>query len=277
MRLIWFGIFLLVACRPAPSTPAASSTVQPSPPALAAATSSPPPTAVPSTTPAASPSHQPSSNPTPSEVVIATELPGYDGWQIVNPAAVEATLDDGALVLALKRRALWFDAERGVLFYQLVTGNFKISALVDVSRKSDAAKSLGGRGSVQLAGLMARSGSGAENYVFIVVGNDGDGLSVETKTTVNSVSAYHGPSWGSASAELRVCRFGAAFSLYKRHAGEASWILADTYQRPDLPDTLQVGANIYTDSDPDLRATYSNLQIEPISAESDCAADGGWG
>src|SRR6185503_16622584 len=122
---------------------------------------------------------------------------------------------------------------------------FKISALVDVSRKSDAAKPLGGRGSVQLAGLMARSRSGAENYVFIVVGNDGDGLSVETKTTVNSVSAYYGPSWGSASAELRLCRFGANFSLYKRRAGEA-WALADTYERPDLPDTLQVGANIYT-------------------------------
>ncbi len=42
---------------------------------------------------------------------------------------------------------------------------------------------------------MARDGTGSgENYVFIVVGNDGNGLSVETKTTVDSVSAWDGPS-----------------------------------------------------------------------------------
>lgn len=63
-------------------------------------------------------------------------------------------------------------------------------------------------------------------------------------------------------------------NLYKRHSGTGeAWILAESYQRPDLPETLQVGANIYTDSTPDLRVRYEDLRIEPVSDEAECTTE----
>jgi hypothetical protein len=122
---------------------------------------------------------------------------------------------------------------------------------------------------------MARGSTpGGENYVFIVVGDDGDGLSVETKTTRNSVSEWEGPAWGSGEAELRLCRVSATFTTYKRHVGaNEAWTLAKSFDRPDLPPTLQVGANIYSDSSPNLRVRYENLRIEPVASEAECMSD----
>jgi len=104
------------------------------------------------------------------------------------------------------------------------------------------------------------------------VGNDASNdLSVETKTTLDGVSTYQGPAWGTADAELRLCRFRQTFNLYKRHINTSEpWILADSFDRPDLPSQLQVGANIYTNDEPDLRVQFDHLQIEPITAESEC-------
>jgi hypothetical protein len=88
---------------------------------------------------------------------------------------------------------------------------------------------------------------------------------------VDSFSKYDGPAWDSASAELRICRFGSTFNLYKRSvATNEAWMLAGSFDRPDLPDTLQVGVNIYTDSAPDVQARVENLRIEPISLQEAC-------
>jgi len=119
---------------------------------------------------------------------------------------------------------------------------------------------------------MARNGNGGqENYVFIVAGDDGDGLSIETKNTVESFSKYQGPAWDSAEAELRLCRLGATFDLYKRHIGSnEAWMPAASFDRADLPEALQVGLNIYTDSAPDLQIRYDHIKIDAISDLSDC-------
>jgi hypothetical protein len=146
---------------------------------------------------------------------------------------------------------------------------------VHTAKSSDPNQPPGGDGTVQLGGLMARNGKGGqENYVFIVVGDDGDGLSVETKDTLESFSKYNGPAWDSPDAELRICRIGQAFNLYKRHVDSSeSWQLADTFERPDLPDELQVGVNIYTDAQPDLQIRYEKIRIEPVSSAADCETD----
>lgn len=123
---------------------------------------------------------------------------------------------------------------------------------------------------------MARNPAGPpENYVFIVVGNDENDLSVETKTTVNSASSYAGPSWPSGDAELRICRLGAAMHLYKREIGAASWTLATTYDRPDLPATLEVGPNVYAAaSPPDLVVTFEEVEFAGVCDLAGCAEDG---
>lgn len=174
--------------------------------------------------------------------------------------------------MSLTHKALWFMSQRGVLRYKPLSGDFRITADVHTSKSSDTSQPPGGDGSVQLGGVMIRSAEGVqENYVFIVVGDDGNGLSVETKNTVNSLSKFDGPAWGSADAELRLCRLGESLRAYKRHVGSGEpWILAASYQRPDLPGTLQVGLNIYTDGKPDITVRYDKIVIEPVSSQDDC-------
>ena len=202
----------------------------------------------------------------------ATEIPGFEGWSVINPQAVDIKTENGTLVMTLTRRALWFMTQRGVLLYEPVTGNFKITAEVHTSKSSDTSQPPGGDGSVQLAGVMARNGEGyRENYAFIVVGMDADGISVETKNTVNGMSKFEGPAWNSADAELQLCRVGKTISLYKRHAGTGeAWIQAASYDRPDLPATLQAGLNIYTDGQPDIQAMYDHIQIEAVASAGEC-------
>lgn len=261
-------LLLLAACGAPQVQPAATVT----PPTQAASTAAPLPRPPPSLTLTTAPTASATPVPTAAATATATGIPGFEGWSVFNPGAVDVAVEDGTLVLTLKRRALWFNAERGVLVYQPVTGNFRVTADVRAMKRSDPARPPGGDRSVQLGGLMARSGAaGPENYVFIVVGDDGNGLSVETKSTTNSVSEYEGPGWGSSQAELRVCRVGEIFNLYKRHAGAGEdWMLAATYQRSDLPQTLQVGANIYTDNVPDLVVRYEGLRLEPVADEAGC-------
>jgi len=214
----------------------------------------------------------PTLKPTKTAIPTVTSIPGFEDWSVFNAQAVDIRTENGSLILTLKYRMLWFMNQRGVLVYQPVSGNFAITADVHATKSSDRTQPPGGDGTVQLGGLMARNGNGGqENYVFIVVGDDGNGLSVETKNTTESFSKYDGPTWDSSDAELRLCRRGQTFNLYKRHVGtKEAWMLAESFDRPDLPDTLQVGANIYTDSTPDLSVRFDHLRIEPITAEADC-------
>jgi hypothetical protein len=228
------------------------------------------PTSIPSATPTST--AIPTVKPTQTEIPTATAIPGFEDWSVLNPAAVEIKSDGDTLTMTLLHRALWFMNQRGVFLYKPVSGNFKITADVHTAKRSDPAQPPGGDGTVQLGGLMARNGKGGqENYVFIVAGDDGDGLSVETKNTLDSFSKYQGPAWDSADAELRLCRVEQTFHLYKRHVGSTeAWQLADSFDRADLPDELQVGVNIYTDSQPDLQIQYSHVTIEPLSSTVDC-------
>lgn len=225
-------------------------------------------------TPLPVPSAVPTDTLTPAPVEISS-IPGFEDWSVLNAPAVDLTAADHSLVLTLKHRALWFMNQRGVLAYKPVDGDFKITADVYAAKSSDLNQPPGGDGTVQLGGLMVRSGTGGqENYVFIVVGDDGDGLSIETKTTTDNFSEYDGPAWDSPKAALRICRSGHIFTLYKQHIGkDEPWIQAASFDRPDLPASLQVGVNIYTDSTPDLQVRYESISIESISSESDCTKD----
>lgn len=247
------AIFILVACT-APAQTASAPTL------LAPTTTSTPTHPV---------------NPTNTARPTATSIPGFEDWSVFNPQAVAISTENDSLILTLRRRALWFMEQRGVLVYKPVTGNFKITAEVHTMKNSDPAQSPGGDGSVQLGGLMARNGrAGPENYVFIVIGDDSNGLSIETKNTVNSFSKYEGPGWNSGEAELRLCRFGSTFNVYKRHIGtNESWIPAGSFDRSDLPESLQVGVNIYSDNAPDLQVRFDRLRIETVTSETDCEQD----
>ena len=69
---------------------------------------------------------------------------------------------------------------------------------------------------------------------------------LETKTTVNSASRLRLHPVPAGWVELRVTRVGASFELASRHDGQ-EWVVRERLDRPDLPPTVQVGLNAYTD------------------------------
>jgi len=88
-----------------------------------------------------------------------------------------------------------------------------------------------------------------ENWLFIATGyGDGriDGPQFETKTTTNSASTL----WLTPSQadwlNLRIVRIGEVFLLLYQFTG-GRWTLSRCFDRPDLPQMLQVGVHAYTD------------------------------
>jgi len=195
-------------------------------------------------------------------------------WTVVTPDAVDIAVVDGRIRLTLTRRALWFQGQRGVLVGQTVAGNFRITATVSASDRSG--EPLGDRsdGVVELGGLMAREENDVrQNYVFVVVGTDPDGLSVETKSTRDDNSRFDGPAWPASAADLRLCRVADRFTAWKRPAGSNDpWEAAASWDRPDLPDRLQVGPNIYSSATPDLTVEFADLRIDSVASVEDCTA-----
>jgi len=198
-------------------------------------------------------------------------IPGYDGWQLINGHDVQVGATDAGLAMTLTQRALWFQNSEGVLFYTTISGDFRITSTVETSKTSDSSQDPGGDGTTQLAGIMARAQTPQENYVFIVVGSDADGPSVETKSTTNNDSKFDGPAWSSGDAELKLCRVGTDFTLWKREVNsDNDFTLAATYKRPDLSGDLEVGANIYSDNTPNITALFPDLTIEPLDPGEAC-------
>lgn len=184
-------------------------------------------------------------------------------WQIFRPELVDLVVAGGSLSITPNQRVLWFNDSQGALIHKRLTGDFTVTATVRA--RSAATPAQPPSMPIHLGGLMVRSavpaGQGTlEDYVFIVAGYDENDLSVETKTTVDGTSTYQGPSWPSGDAELRICRQGATFRLYKRALGAGSWTLAATYTRNDLSGAVQVGPNAYANSDtPDLVVSFDQV------------------
>ncbi len=197
-------------------------------------------------------------------------------WTVFNPSAVAISQQNGALTLKLTKVALWYQASLGVLVHKPVTGDFKLTTTVHVRKGSNP--QVPPDLPVQLAGLMARSPNGVdmggkENYVFIVAGHDTNEVGIETKSTTDSQSDYIGKPWPSGDADLRMCRAGAMFLLYKRKPGDSAWTQALSYSRPDLPAKLQVGVNIYDASGPDVTATFDQVSFACVASPGDCDKD----
>lgn len=196
-------------------------------------------------------------------------------WSVFHPELLNVAVSGGSLRMSVVQHALWFQNDEGTLIYKNVTGDFKLTSAVQARRTTNP--NLAADRYVHLGGLMARDGNSAsENYVFIVVGYDETDLSVETKTTVNGNSTFVGPSWPSGDAELRLCRVGSTFVVYKRAIGAGSWVEAARWDRPDLPATLQVGPNAYAFATgmpgaPDLTVNFDAAVFAPVSGLADCA------
>lgn len=197
-----------------------------------------------------------------------------DSWDLFNSSAIGiAENTANRLNMTMAQNALWFESSQGGLAYQNITGNFTLSATVSVRKTSDANAAVDCN--VCLGGLMARSpdNRSGEDYVHIVSGNTPQGLGYETKNTNDSVSPFEPISDGATDHELRICREDATFRLYQRALGAGTWVLVATYNRPDLPPTLQVGFNIYTAQSgalADLRVIYEDVSLTTFAGSPGC-------
>lgn len=220
----------------------------------------------------------PSADPVPAASSDAFDGDALDPrWTVLNGETTTIEVRDGALWMRPNEYTLWFHGDRGPAVVQLVEGDFKISTAVrarSARRPDQPVDSF-----FQFAGLIARDPASdldevPENYVFSVVGWRGEYLSAETKNTVNDLSMVDGPPWPSGDAEIRICRIGPRFQLYIREIGADAWQPAIEYSRPDLPDTLQVGAIAYTYTQTvDLLASFDHIDLAPVANARDCTAD----
>ena len=195
-------------------------------------------------------------------------------WSILQPNLVQTSVRGGALTLTLTGPALWFNDSMGVLVYKPLTGNFKATAAVRTRGASSPGQPPAP--AIRLGGLMARDpasdDTGMQSYVHIVTGNGPAGvLAVENKTTMNNNSVYEAPDWPSPDAQLRICRVGSTFNVYKRPVRSKRWQLAASYDRPDLPPTLQVGTDVYSpNAPPDLRVTVDAVNFKGVTSSRSC-------
>jgi CubicO group peptidase (beta-lactamase class C family)/regulation of enolase protein 1 (concanavalin A-like superfamily) len=171
-----------------------------------------------------------------------------EGW----PSKTKrAEIRDGRLLLEPATSGWYADFQAPFLFKQ-VTGDFTAHTRVHVTGIGhDIPNALW-----SLAGLMVRApragGMNAwtpntENWLFITTGiaaRAGQPV-IETKTTVNSQSTLRLHDIAPGPVELLLTRRGAKFELAYSQGGEFRTLA--TFDRPDLPATIQLGVNAYTD------------------------------
>lgn len=178
-----------------------------------------------------------------------------EGWPSMIETVDTNTSSAGHLYL-VPTTSGWFEDFRGVLLYKDVTGDFDVTTRILATGKNGELP----QRTYSLTGLMARTPrtvtmdtwqSKQENWVFITTGygDNRPGLAgsaqIETKTTVNSISNLVLKAIPSGWVELRVVRVGSHFVMMYRVADKA-WTISKRYNRKDMPETLQVGLNAYT-------------------------------
>ncbi len=148
----------------------------------------------------------------------------------------------------------WFNDLHAPFLFKEVTGDFIVETRVLAQGRSTAVPTT----NYSLAGLFVRAPRsitkatwtpGGEDWMFLSVGRGtaNNVLLLEDKTTMDSQSTLRLTQLAVIDwVELRIARTGDQFQLDYRIA-PGSWIAHQSFSRPDLPATLQVGFTAYTD------------------------------
>jgi hypothetical protein len=216
-------------------------------------------------------------------------------WKTLNGTAgrplIDISVAGGALHLTANTQdnGVWYQGSTRSLVYKLVTASrFKLTTTVHPRKASDPSQPP--TRALHVGGLMVRdpasNGGRTENYLFIMAGsNEAARPGVEMKSTTDGVSEWDEPAWSTPEvAELRICRLGAAFQLYRRAPGGGTWTLGDPFRRasagpvsrPDLPETLQVGLALNFSAASDLTVAFDDVSLEvlpPTATVADCTSD----
>ena len=178
-----------------------------------------------------------------------------EGWPSMTDRVDINTTAPGHLYL-VPRTSTWFEDYHGVYLFKTVTGDFDVTTRIQATGKTTDLP----QRTFSLTGLMVRAPRnvtpetwtpGGENWVFITTGY-GDNApgragkpQIETKTTQNSRSHLTLIRSQSGWVYLRVVRVSSAFLMLYSFDGQ-EWYLSQRFTRPDMPATVQVGLNAYT-------------------------------
>lgn len=195
-----------------------------------------------------------------------TTLPFFDdtfdgvaldpSWSVLHPGLVTIDVSGGALHLtptATGAPDVWFNDGEGPLVYKEITGDFDVTTVI--STRDPAIPANPPPPQYRLAGILARDPASTpanSNTVHVALGagSNLDGTSYEYKSTDDSVSNWFATPTASPDGELRLRRSGATVEMYWRADSMSAWLLIQSFNRPDLPATLQVGPMIYSVSAP---------------------------
>jgi hypothetical protein len=142
----------------------------------------------------------------------------------------------------------WFGDYRGELTYKVISGDFMVTARLEVSNLADtgAPNSL-----YSLAGLMVREPravtpgtwtAGGENYVLIAAGAAGTAANdaIYLSNTTISTSVVTSAPVTYSEVDLRIIRLGQYLIILKRETGSA-WTVHQRFTRNDFGAAVQVG------------------------------------
>jgi len=190
-------------------------------------------------------------------------------WSVLHPSLVTISVSGGALHLtptATGAPDIWFNDGEGPLVYKLVTGDFDVSAVL--ATRDPAIPANPPPPQYRLAGILARdpaSSPASSNTVHVALGagSNVQGTSYEYKSTDDSVSNWAATPTASPSGEVRLRRSGATVEMYWRLDSMASWTMIQSFNRPDLPATLQVGLMIYSVESPaSIEALFDEIDFQ---------------
>jgi hypothetical protein len=154
------------------------------------------------------------------------------------PGNVDIGRSSDGMLTMVPSRSWWVNGTRGFFVYKRVAGDFAVTVRIRASGRGTPSPTV----NWSLAGLLLRAPADpneSEQWIGYTVGFV-DGPIVERKTTKSSRSELRLISVQPGWIELRAVRTGSLIMVLRRQAGQA-WILDAVYERPELPDALQVG------------------------------------
>ncbi|XEC94917.1 hypothetical protein AB6A23_27200 [Paenibacillus tarimensis] len=174
-----------------------------------------------------------------------------EGW----PSQFE-TLDvnqsrPGSLTL-IPYTATWYGDYRGVYLFKEVSGDFVVTTRLKVTGKQSNIPT----GSFELAGLLVRAAKNItpetwepkqENWFYLNYGTPSNpkGMILDSKTNRNSQFTWEETPVRDGWIQLKVARVGTAYFQFFKYDDQETWTLLRRLDRPDLPETLQVGVNAH--------------------------------
>ncbi|MEM9455735.1 MAG: hypothetical protein AAGF11_16250 [Myxococcota bacterium] len=212
------------------------------------------------------------------------EADDLSAWNIYNSHASYVSVDGGEMELLPYINAWWFDGQEAVHVSKSVTGNFSITAKVEVTNLLGGPTVPGAP--YRIGGIMLRDPNaiaGEPNTYHMGIGNMNTGVvtavsksTAEGLSDVNTIdtSVWPGDSqWDEKEAEMRLCRVDDQLSAYIRIQDEP-WTRFDTHTRPDMPDIVSAGPIAYTGFiQENLRATFDWVEYKTITDPADCFVD----